>query len=397
MLELKRPLIPFLAVGLALVVGLGYVALRAGRSWSVVQSDENRLGNPPGVADRLDVIETGGGWSAGRLERVEVSGSGVVLKDGRGQFPRVGTWTGPEVSTAFAFTEVVPSYNPNCPPETGVRLDVRVRDDQRGAWSQWLYLGSWGRTLGKDKRVTRDDSVGGVVNIDYLILRRPADAYQARLTFYSFALDEAANPAVRRLAVCYSGVPRETEKFERAGGGPLSPSTDSWARDLPVPFRAQGVEHKALKGEICSPTSVSMVLQHLGLDRATAENALAIYDPEYDLFGNWGRAVAFAGQNGFDAHLRRFRNWDQVKEMIAAGQPIIASIRFKEGECPSFVMKTTAGHLIVIRGMTAKGDLIVNDPASKEKGDGAVYPAEEMKKAWLEKGGVGYVIRREGR
>jgi hypothetical protein len=327
---------------------------------------------------------------------LEVSGAKVVLKDQRGQFPRVGTWTGPEMLTGFAFTEVVPSYNPNCPPEAGVRLDLRVRDAKRGAWSQWLYMGSWGKTVGKEKRVTRDESVGGAVNIDYLTLRRPADAYQTRLTFYSFALDESANPAVRRLAVCYSGVANEPEKFERAGGVEAL-SAGAWARDLAVPFRAQGVEHKALKGEICSPTSVSMVMQHFGLDRATAENALAIYDAEYDLFGNWGRAVAFAGQNGFDAYLRRFRNWDQVKEMIAAGQPIIASIRFKEGECPSLVMKKTAGHLIVIRGMTPAGDLIVNDPASKEKGNGAVYPAEEMTRAWLDKGGVGYVIGRGGR
>jgi hypothetical protein len=322
---------------------------------------------------------------------VEVSGAKVVLSDRRGEFPRVGTWTGPEVGTDFAFTEVVPSFNPNCPEQTGVRLDVRVRDARRGTWSQWMYLGSWGKTLGKEKRVTRDESVGGAVHIDYLVLGRAADAYQARLTLYSFALDEATNPAVRRLAVCYSGVVDGPEKFERGGGGP---SVGAWAKDLGVPFRAQGVEHKALKGEICSPTSVSMVMQHFGLDRATAENALAIYDAEYDLFGNWGRAVAFAGQNGFDAYLRRFRNWDQVKEMIAAGQPIIASVRFKEGECPSFVMKKTNGHLIVIRGMTAGGDLIVNDPASKEKGNGVIYPAGDMKKAWLDKGGVGYVIRR---
>ena len=323
----------------------------------------------------------------------------MVLKDGRGQFPRRGVWTGPEVATAFAFTEVVPSFNPDCPAETGVRLDVRVRGADGRGWSPWFYLGSWGRTVGKEKRVTRDEGFGGVVNIDYLVLRREAaDAYQARLTFYSFALDEGVNPAVRRLAVCYSGVPGpagESGSFERAGGeASSSSSVGAWARDLGVPFRAQGVEHKALKGEICSPTSVSMVMQHFGFDRPTVFNALAIYDAEYDLFGNWGRAVAWAGQNGFDAHLRRFRDFEQVKEMIAAGQPIVASIRFKEGECRSFVMKKTAGHLIVIRGMTASGDLIVNDPASRERGNGAVYPAEEMRRAWLDKGGVAYVIRK---
>jgi hypothetical protein len=166
------------------------------------------------------------------------------------------------------------------------------------------------------------------------------------------------------------------------------------ARDIPVPFRAQGSAAKPLRPEICSPTSVSMVLQYLGFDRPTEENALGIYDAEYDLFGNWSRAVAWAGQNGFDGWLTRFRNWDQVRATLASGQPIIASIRFKKGQCPSFVMSETAGHLIVIRGFTSGGDFIVNDPASKDKGNGAVYKAADLSKAWLDHGGVGYILRK---
>jgi hypothetical protein len=57
-------------------------------------------------------------------------------------------------------------------------------------------------------------------------------------------------------------------------------------------------------------------------------------------------------------------------------------------------MQQTAGHLIVIRGVTKEGDLIVNDPASKDKGNGAVYKAKELEIAWFGHGGVGYIIRR---
>ena len=407
---MNRLVMTFAAVAVVLVGALAYVASNVGESFPVTEPEGNVLGNPAGMVDRIDFVETAPLWAAGKPERVEVIGAAparVTLNDPRGQFPRAGSWTGPEVSAVMPFTELIPSWNPDCPPETGIRLDVRVRD-AGGRWSLWLYMGSWGKTVGREKRVTRDESAGAAVHIDYLRLRKPADAYQAKIAFYSFSLDEKVNPSVRRLAVCYSGIVEDGG--DRAGWGrdssfgphpgPL-PSTgegiNAWARDLGVPFRAQTVEHKALKGEICSPTSVSMVMQHWGFDRPTAENALAIYDPEYDLFGNWGRAVAWAGQNGFDAYLRRFRDFEQVKEMIAAGQPIVASVRFKEGECPSFVMKKTSGHLIVIRGMTAAGDVIVNDPASKEKGDGAIYRADDVTRAWLDKGGVGYVIRRGGR
>jgi hypothetical protein len=91
--------------------------------------------------------------------------------------------------------------------------------------------------------------------------------------------------------------------------------------------------------------------------------------------------------------VERFRNWEKVKEEIAKGRPVIASIAFRKGEFPSAVISRTNGHLIVIRGLTEAGDVIVNDPASREKGEGAVYKAEELGRAWFGHGGVGYVIR----
>jgi hypothetical protein len=80
--------------------------------------------------------------------------------------------------------------------------------------------------------------------------------------------------------------------------------------------------------------------------------------------------------------------------MIAQGQPIVAAINFRKGEFPSNPMQETDGHLIVIRGFTSGGDVICNDPASKDKGNGIVYKADELGKAWFDNaGGVAYVIR----
>jgi hypothetical protein len=137
-----------------------------------------------------------------------------------------------------------------------------------------------------------------------------------------------------------------------------------------------------------------MVLHYWGIDRPTLEHAYAIYDSEYDLFGNWARAVQRAGELGLDGWLQRFRHWDQIKAQIAQGHPVIASIAFKRGEFPSAVIPRTNGHLIVIRGFTESGDVIVNDPASREKGNGVIYKADELANAWFGHGGVGYVIRK---
>jgi hypothetical protein len=206
---------------------------------------------------------------------------------------------------------------------------------------------------------------------------------------------------LRRIAVSYSGVVKNEQqrdalsqpRAEASASAP--PSAPPWFRTLPVPFRTQKDAPKMISGDICSPTSLTMVMMYFGVDRPTVvDNAMAVYDNENAIFGNWGRAAARAGETGLDAWVTRFRNWEQVKEQIAQGTPVIASIRFGKGEFPSAVLPETDGHLIVIRGFRLGGDVVVNDPASRERGDGAVYRADEMARAWFNHGGIGYVIRK---
>jgi hypothetical protein len=385
-------LILFVLVGGAMIGSLVWIAVISSRS----HDGSPQTAKPLVPVDQVDFVDSAAAWKAGKMERVELVSASqglLILKDGRNRFPRAGTWTSPETRTAFAFKEMIPSYNPHCPAQTGLRFDIRTRDAASGKWSPWFYLGSWGRTLAGEREIHNEF---GKVDVDTLTLDQPADAYQARVYFYAFNLEEAVNPSLRRLAICYSGVTASDGARLNSAVVPVMLEHD-FTRDIPVPFRAQGNAAKPLRPEICSPTSVSMVMQYLGHDRPTEENALAIYDSEYGLFGNWARAVAWAGENGFDAWVTRYRKWEQVKATIATGQPIIASIRFEKGECPSFVLKETDGHLIVIKGVTREGDLIVNDPASRDKGGGAIYKASELAKAWFGHGGVGYIIRKPAR
>ena len=379
----SRLLVATLCLAALAVIGTAFVA-RGPRA----ALDGNTLGNPPGMEDRLVLTDTADAFARGTFDHVIVrrgTVASVALDDSTHAFPRLGTWTSPETPADFHFTELLPSWNVSAPPETGLRMDVRVRRPGTQRWTPWLYLGSWGRTSAGPER--RTSCRQGVVNVDYLALDAPADAYQVRVRFESFSFDAQAVPSLRRLAVCYSGV---------TGAAHPSTAVEGWARDLAVPFRTQKDAPKSLAGEICSPTSVSMVLAYWGIDRPTIENAQAIYDPENEIFGNWGRAVARAGELGTDGWLTRFRTWDAVKAQIAAGQPVIASIRFEKGTFPSAVLPSTSGHLIVVRGFTPTGDVIVNDPASRDRGNGAVYRADELARAWFDHGGVGYVIRRPG-
>ncbi len=347
--------------------------------------------NPLNFVDRMIVIDDAEGWVDGESQRVKVTDTGeLTLDDPPGpRYPRRGLWTSPVYETAYPITEALPSWSVDAPADAGVKFFIRTRDEKSGDWSPWLYIGSWGKTLPRDKNTLSFEY--GVVDIDYLKLWRPADAYQMRAVLESFDVDGKTDPSIRKLTVIYSGIVEDP--VQRAELARPVVIDGEWARTLDVPFFTQANAPDALRPRICSPTSVTMVMQYLGDEQGMVGNALAIYDTDYEIFGNWGRAVAYAGQQGYDAYLDRIRTWDQVKAYIAQGQPVIASIRFETGTFPSNVMDQTDGHLVVIRGLAADGDAIVNDSASKQHGEGIVYRSRELARAWMRHGGVAYIIQ----
>nr|MBA2716200.1 C39 family peptidase [Propionibacteriales bacterium] len=72
----------------------------------------------------------------------------------------------------------------------------------------------------------------------------------------------------------------------------------------------------------------------------------------------------------------------------------VASIGFGPGELDGAPISSTNGHLLVIRGFTQNGDVIVNDPAALvAKTVRRVYDRGQFENAWLDTtGGVAYVI-----
>jgi len=159
----------------------------------------------------------------------------------------------------------------------------------------------------------------------------------------------------------------------------------------------------------CSPTSTSMVLGYWGdnaPDCSTRVQAAVkgVYDWLYDGHGNWPFNTAYAATRTDDAFVTRLRNLREARSFIEAGIPLVASISFGPGQLSGAPIGSTNGHLLVIVGFTASGDVIVNDPAARTRaGVRRTYDRGQFENAWLKRfpsggtmrgsGGLAYVIR----
>jgi hypothetical protein len=143
---------------------------------------------------------------------------------------------------------------------------------------------------------------------------------------------------------------------------------------------------------ICSPTCVGMVLEYWRRLVPTGALAEIMFNAATDLYGVWPAAVIAAGRHGIAGYLLRFPDWSSATWCLEQGLPIIASVRYTAGELAGAAITQTAGHLIVLTGV-ADGEVLVNDPAAPVVAEVARrYRSADVRRVWLERTGVGYVL-----
>jgi hypothetical protein len=131
-------------------------------------------------------------------------------------------------------------------------------------------------------------------------------------------------------------------------------------------------------------------------DPQVDHSARSVFDYDYDGAGNWPFNTAYAGTRGLDSFVTRLRSLTEAEQFIKAGIPLVASLSFTKNELPGAGYGTN-GHLMVIVGFTANGDVVVNDPASHliKSNDQVrtVYDRQAFENAWIpHSGGLVYVI-----
>jgi hypothetical protein len=326
-----------------------------------------------------------------------------------------GDWTSPAVDTSYGLTQLVSSWNAVTPGGSWIEVDMQgVTPD--GTTSSWYVMGRWAdhdTAFHPTSLAGQSDALGRV----------SVDTFEAAsgTTFSSYRLRVAlmrpqgsdASPGVWSVGAMASAVPDLSKQ-------PTSPTSMTSTQILNVPTYSQELHRGEFPeydggGEAwCSPTSTAMVVASWGLGPNGAEvqsirnrypdvvdpqvdwTAEHVFDYSYDGAGNWPFNTAYAGTYNLDAFVTRLRNLTEAEQFIKAGIPLVVSVAFKRGELKG-AGYSTGGHLMVIVGFTANGDVVVNDPASHTiASDDQVrvtYDRAQFEHVWLTSSqGIAYVI-----
>ncbi|MGH3877499.1 MAG: C39 family peptidase [Actinophytocola sp.] len=331
-----------------------------------------------------------------------------------------GTWTSPAYRHGFDATQLVASWNAETPEDTWLRVEMRGRT-ATGA-TAWYTMGRWAFGDSDVLRTSVPDQsdANGRVDVDTFVAAAGVTlrSYQLRVTLYREA-GKKVTPTLAMVGAMTSAIP---DRFTVAP----SPPAGAWGRELPVPRYSQNIhigEYPEYGGggeAWCSPTSTEMVVEYWGrgpkaddlawvdpsfADPSVDHAARFTYDKDYDGTGNWPFNTAYAASFGLAAHVTRLGSLAELERYILAGVPVITSQSFLESELDG-AGYGTAGHLMVVVGFTADGDVIANDPASSSN-DAVrnVYQREQFENIWLRtkrydadgdvasgSGGIAYVI-----
>ncbi len=296
-------------------------------------------------------------------------------------------FTSAPIAPKLSFSELLASFNADVPAGAGLWFEVRVARTRDSDWSEWMRMSEWGGGFPEREATLEID--GGAIDVDYF--RSPVEWARAQFRVIGWK-GSAKDAAIKLSRVDLTFSSRDA--FAPPNPDAPRPIPDAaWRTRLDVPFRSQRDAGAELASRVCSPTSVAMVMEFYGVKRSEADVAARLFDAKHDLYGNWTRAVEGAYSFGVDGYLARFAEWDPVERSIAIGQPLVISIAAKPGELRGAPYESTAGHLLVLCGFDASGDVCVNDPAAANAADGRrSYSRADLETCWLKRGGTAYVL-----
>ncbi|MBR3604046.1 MAG: C39 family peptidase [Elusimicrobiaceae bacterium] len=285
----------------------------------------------------------------------------------------------PVLESPVSFSSLVLSVDFVAKGQDWLMSEVQICQNEQ--WSPFYKLAIYSQKLNHSFDEQEDEFAK--VCVDVLQLKQPAQAYRFRLTIGGEAslpkVTVCLTDAQARYDVCDALLPEGKKEIE------VKPISQ---------MRLNVTENDRVR--LCSPTSLTMALNTLGIAADPLQTAESVYDEKAAIYGNWTFNTAYACQKGADAFVTRFQRLSQLKEFVNKNSLVLASIAFKRGELQGSAVRQTPGHLVLICGWN-DGKIRVADPAaSLTKEVIRYYNAEEFARAWLvRKRGLAYIVRKK--
>lgn len=276
-------------------------------------------------------------------------------------------------SSVSPFNEGLPSWNGSASDaDNGFR--VQMRFPYGGGWSPWLTVGYWKTNIyGAYSKPTYG---GGFIDYDYVKLNSYQSSWQFKILMKRSSVS-VESPTIHKLSFFVSDS-RTTSSVNITNIVNDNPA----AIFIPTTFICQYNVDPGIGGNICSPTSVAMILKSYNIDVDPRQFAIDNYDTNFGMFGIWPRVVQNASEYGLDGAVTRYRTWSETREVLANGGRISMSVG-----SPLY----PNGHLIMLAGFTSNGTPIVHDPA-KQNGYSYIFNKTSLSQSWFIKGGVAYTF-----
>lgn len=257
------------------------------------------------------------------------------------------------------FSEITPSWNSRTNKESFVELFIKIRVED--TWTPYVSYGIWstdGNNIGvgdyykdsiikqtDDRIFVQDNKKGNAVQLKVVL-----KGENPRLSLIAFSTDVSEDE------------PLEGNYLRILENVPQISQLASGHKDAHV---------------ICSPTSLTMTLKYHGKDVTLDQVTRGTLDSGNHAYGNWPQNVAFAGEQGMRAYTKKCMSINPVKNLIASGVPVVASVCMKEKEMlDGAISAFPSGHLMVVVGFDIKDGveyIVVNDPAADSNEDVRKY------------------------
>ena len=350
--------------------------------------------------ENLFFINTYEDFLLGNLENLSIDkniGTGaIVLSSNNNKYIEYGIYTS-QVINLKTFKRLLVSWNCETPKGTWIEVQARAfisyYDDNENStyeWSDWLSFGKWGTHIKRSSK--SPDSHLAKISTDEFIIKGNYTDTASKIQIRALLHTENTNvtPSIRQFVISYKDNTARLKNIE-------IPSD----KIIDVPSYSQYIRDKNIGSVICSPTSITMLLNRRNENLIVEETAWSCFDYDYEAFGNWLFNVAFASSLGYESFVE-YGNLKSLKREIYSGYPVAVSVKYTNDinnlEYPYIENApiTTAGHILVVRGFEKKDGIdyvVVNDPAGKSNESVTRrYNLSEFESAWHRGSNIMYVI-----